>query len=303
MPRSHRECPQEIRPNKCLARRQPPKDRTRERRIQNRAPVFFMEQNMNEFSRHSHSVLIGGLPVADLTVAQWIETIVHWATRRSQPRLISYVNAWSVCVAHDHPDYRRIMTHPDTLLYADGQSIVWASDWLGRPLPERINAGDFWPELCRRLVRDHVSIYLLGGRPGEAETAASVMRRRFPGLNILGVHPGFFSEKESDSIARAIRDSGADMVWIGMGAPRQECWAARNQMIMRVPVVWCVGALFEYIAGHRSRAPIWMRRAGLEWAYRLVLEPGRLWKRYLIGNGRFVYYILKQRLGGARPDQ
>src|SRR5205823_1463715 len=127
----------------------------------------------------------------------------------------------------------------------------------------------------------------------EAESAARQFRAWAPGLEIVFAQDGFFQASEADQVFDLLEAADPDLVLIGMGAPRQEHWALAWSRRGRPRVYWCVGALFEYYAGTRLRAPRWMRRIGLEWLARLILEPGRLWKRYLIGNPLFLWRVLR----------
>ena len=146
----------------------------------------------------------------------------------------------------------------------------------------------------------------MGGRPGgdcladEAERAAGMFREWAPGLKIVYTHHGFLDDPAAVEVGRAIEAADPDLVLVGMGAPRQEAralaWAGEGP----ARVWWCVGALFEYYAGSRRRAPAWVRRAGMEWAVRLALEPRRLWRRYLLGNPLFIFRVIRRRKPGGQ---
>ena len=226
----------------------------------------------------------------------FVECVIEHAARRREPLTIGYLNAAQINLAYDDTDQARRLAALDWL-YADGQSIVWASRRLGAPVPERVNAGDLTRELIVGLAERGLRLALVGGRSGEAEDAA----RRFcgwaPGLEIVLTHDGFFTDTEAPRLLDAIEAADPDLVWLGMGAPKQEHWALEwaKRAAARPRVWWCVGALFEYYAARRRRAPVWMRRLGLEWAFRLALEPRRLWKRYLLGNPLFVGRVLRGR--------
>ena len=255
---------------------------------------------------------IAGVRVSAITTRAVMDfAIERAADRAGEPALICYANAWAVSLARDHPSYARILNEHAAVVYADGQSVIWASRLLSKlrgksnpsqfpSLPERVNLGDFWLPLLQRLSERGVSIYLLGGAPGEAAAAGKAARKAVPELRIAGTRDGYFKDAEAASVAQAIHDAAPGVVFVGMGAPRQELWAAQYLAAMRVPVVWCVGALFEYYSGRRRRAPVWMRRCGLEWLFRLALEPGRLWRRYLIGNLRFMYLVFRQAIGAQK---
>jgi len=213
------------------------------------------------------------------------------------PMFITYLNAACSNIAATDTEYNRILAESD-IVYADGQAIVWAAQSLGERLPGRVNAGDFIIDFCRVLTERGISIGLVGGRPGVALRAAEVWRQQVPGLRVSGTWSGFFGEDEAEVIAR-IRRSNARVLLVGMGVPLQEKWAWHHRDELGVKVIWCVGALFEYYGEGRARAPVWMRKAGLEWLFRLVLEPRRLWRRYLIGNWRFLWRVKTYRRRGA----
>jgi len=234
-----------------------------------------------------------GIDVAAIGVEAFIEYVVAAARRRRRLR-ICYVNAANYNLAARDRRYAELLRSAD-LVYADGQAVVWASRFLGRPLPERVNAGDFFDRFAAACARERLKLYLLGSRPGIADRAAAELAARTSGLEIAGTHHGYFDESESGRIVSEINRARPDILVVGMGAPRQEKWVAENFDRLDVAVAWCVGALFEYLSGTRRRAPLWMRKAGLEWAFRLALEPRRLWKRYLLGNWAFAWRVWKDR--------
>lgn len=234
-----------------------------------------------------------GLPVARLTTAEFIERVATAAGERRCWR-IGYVNAANFNLAGDDARFAETLRSFD-LVYADGQAVVWASRFLGDPLPERINAGDFIEPFCEACAGRSLRLYLLGSKPGVAERAAQYLSARIARLQIVGCHHGYFDLGESPRIADEIARCAPHVVLVGMGAPRQEFWTAEHAALLNAGVVWCVGALFDYLAGETPRAPVWMRRAGLEWLFRLAVEPRRLWRRYLIGNWRFLWRVLRAR--------
>lgn len=237
-----------------------------------------------------------------ITTADFIEKVTDFAKKRPEKEQwrISYLNAHCSNLTARNPKYRQWMNTMD-ILYADGQAVVWASRLLGHPVPERVNAGDFIEDFCRVCAAKGLRLFLVGGRPNVAREAATRWREKAPGLEIAGTHHGFFSPDEEPGIADMTNRARADIVLLGLSAPRQEGFAMGQGPNMEAPVVWCVGALFEYFSRERKRAPVWMRRAGLEWLFRLVLEPKRLWRRYLLGNGVFVWRVLRARLLGRKP--
>jgi N-acetylglucosaminyldiphosphoundecaprenol N-acetyl-beta-D-mannosaminyltransferase len=236
-----------------------------------------------------------GIPVARLTVAEFIERAIVAARQRRHWR-ICYINAANLNLAGDDSRYAAVLRAAN-VIYADGQAVVWASRYLGCPLPERVNAGDFFDRFCEACVRDNLTVYFLGSRPGVAQRAAQKLAERIAGLRIVGAHDGFFDLSQSDAIVAEINRLAPDVLVVGMGAPRQEFWVAEHFERLNVGVAWCVGALLEYVAGKTLRAPVWMRKVGLEWVFRLVLEPRRLWRRYLVGNWVFLWRVWRAKRG------
>jgi N-acetylglucosaminyldiphosphoundecaprenol N-acetyl-beta-D-mannosaminyltransferase len=248
----------------------------------------------NDFEKKSFL----GLPLAALTTQGYLQTLLQAARARTRPFVVGYLNAATVNMAFASADYARRLSRMDCL-YADGQAVVWAARWLGVPIPERVNAGDFTAELMRALAAEGLKLALVGGRPAqgatpsEAERAAAIFRSWAPGLQLVYTHHGFFTAAEAPALAAALEAADPDLVLLGMGSPRQERWAQEWAAAGKPRAWWCVGALFEYYAGTRRRAPVWLRRAGLEWLFRLALEPARLWRRYIIGNPLFVFRVLR----------
>jgi N-acetylglucosaminyldiphosphoundecaprenol N-acetyl-beta-D-mannosaminyltransferase len=239
-----------------------------------------------------------GIPVAALTTDEFCAQITAWAKSKFKSRLITYLNAHCVNIFFRDPEYAKIVRSAD-IVYADGQSVVWASRLLKEPLPERISAGDFISAFCRSCRDNALSLYLLGSDKKVAENAALYLQKENPGLKIAGAHHGFLSSEQIPEILSEIKNVSPDILLIGMGAPLQEKFAERYVKEINVPVTWCVGALFEYYAKVTPRAPRWMRRTGMEWLFRLAADPKRLWKRYLLGNVTFIIttlrYLLKNK--------
>ncbi|GAB4312370.1 MAG: hypothetical protein Kow0059_02860 [Candidatus Sumerlaeia bacterium] len=245
--------------------------------------------NLDEF-------FIDGVRIQTMTQAQLIERLVGDAAQ-GRRRLFTYVNAHCMNVARRDAEYRRALDEFD-VVYPDGMSIVWAGRFLGHRVKERLSAADYFERVCEEAARLGVSLYLLGGYPGMAEASARSLQARVPGLRIAGWRHGFFDGglKEELMAVEAINASGARLLVVGMSVPVQEKWTLRHRGALRPPVVWCVGALFEYFSGCRPRCPRWMARVGLEWLFRLAIEPRRLWRRYLIGNFLFAWRVLCERI-------
>ncbi len=207
--------------------------------------------------------------------------------------LVCYLNAHTYRLACYDENYRTILSKAD-ILYPDGMSIVWAVRLLCGRQVERMTGVDFFEEFIQHIGKEGVKVYFLGGRPGVAAKAAASLSKKYPEVQIVGTHHGYFGEiTQAEEILSDIQGSGADIVLIGMGSPSQEKFAARHGSSMSVPVIWNVGALFDYYAGEEKAAPRWMGRVGLEWLYRLYRDPKGKWRRYVLGNYWFAVRLLR----------
>lgn len=235
-----------------------------------------------------------GFQLGSVTTAHFVEWVVGQAGSPPEPVRVGYLNAATVNLAFEDPEAAALFAGLD-LLYADGLPIVWASRYLGRAIPERVNAADFTLEFFRACAAQGRSVALVGGYPTDAAHFATHYRIQVPDLRVVYVRNGFFDETEAEEIGAAIEKENPDIVLVGMGAPRQEKWVTEWSAQGRPRVWWCVGALFEYGPWRRKRAPVWMRRAGLEWLFRFAQEPRRLAKRYLFGNPKFIWRVLRRK--------
>ena len=161
------------------------------------------------------------------------------------------------------------------------------------PLIEKIVVTDLFIDFCEELAKMRLSIYFLGSKPGVALEAKTKLQQIIPSLNIVGVGHGYFDEENEQEVVDEINNCRPDILVVGMGTPKQEAWIYYNRKRLNVPLCWSVGGLFDLISGRIKRAPIWMRKYHLEWLNRLLQEPRRFWKRYLLGNPLFFIRILK----------
>jgi len=213
--------------------------------------------------------------------------------------LLGVLNAAKIVELRRNPLLRQSLMECDLLL-ADGQSVVWASKLLGRPLPERVAGIDIFTRLLFLAHRDDRSIALLGAKPDVLAEMQRVILQRFPGLRIAYSHHGYYEAAETAQIAADIRDSGADMLFLGMTSPKKEIFLGSYGASLNVPVLHGVGGSFDIMAGLTRRAPIAWQKAGLEWAFRLLQEPRRLWWRYLKTNTSFVQLTAREMINPAR---
>jgi N-acetylglucosaminyldiphosphoundecaprenol N-acetyl-beta-D-mannosaminyltransferase len=256
--------------------------------------------------------LVGTLPINQLRMDEAAEALLSHVRQVRRDHSIGRaihifgVNAQVATLVRDNDAFAAAISSAD-VLYADGISVVLASQLLGRPLRGRIPGGELMELLCKQGAKEGLSVYFLGGLPDAAEKTAEILKARYPGLKIAGACcPPFNFEtnpEESASVVRSIQEAAPDMLFVGLGVPKQEIWIAENSAVLPVGLAFPVGAAFDTTAGFRKRAPVWARRTGSEWLYRLAMEPRRLWRRYLVGNTAFAIMILTQwiRERGQRP--
>lgn len=215
---------------------------------------------------------------------------------------VAFLNAHCFNLSVEDPDYRRALA--DFLVLPDGIGIDVASRLLyGEAFPENLNGTDFVPFLLRSLGRP-VRVALLGSKPGVVEAAGERLAAAIPRHSFLPVSHGFFAEgTETDEVLCRLRAAKADIVLVALGVPRQELFIARYLGAAGDPTLAIgVGAFLDFTAGRMARAPLALRRLRLEWMFRLLLEPRRLWRRYLVGNPTFLMHVLQEmRRGGQRP--
>lgn len=187
-----------------------------------------------------------------------------------------------------------------TAVVADGMPVVWGVRAAGHPQAGRVYGADLVEATCLAGAREGISHGFLGGLPGVAEAMVANLRARYPGLRVAGIwDPGIIAQGETAPapLLDAINQAAPDILWVGLGAPKQEVWMAQHRPYLQRPILVGVGQAFDLLAGLRARPPEWMGHCGLEWLYRLAHEPRRLWKRYLVYNSLFLWYLIRERLG------
>jgi N-acetylglucosaminyldiphosphoundecaprenol N-acetyl-beta-D-mannosaminyltransferase len=235
-----------------------------------------------------------GLEVDALTMADAVDTC-NRAVDEDSHVLVGVLNAAKVVKMRKDPWLRDSLLECD-MLVADGQAVVWASRVLGTPLPERIAGIDLFEQLLVQADTKHLRIYLLGATSEVLDALCSTIEGRFPNLVIAGSRDGYFKEEEAAEVADAIRASRAHMLFIGMPSPRKEVFLGTYGSSLNVPVLHGVGGSFDVMAGKTRRAPQLWQRTGMEWAYRLLQEPRRMWRRYLTTNTAFIALLAKERI-------
>lgn len=242
---------------------------------------------------------VQGMPIDAISWDEAIGKISGWAHQR-ESRYVCIVNAHSVVTGRLEDDFGEVLRGAD-MCTPDGAPVAWMMRRLGWPQQQRINGPDLMALYCARAATRGEGIYLYGGTEQTLEILRDVLPKRFPGLQIAGSwSPPFRSltAEEEVSAVNAINESGAGTIWVSLGCPKQERWMAAHRGQVRGVMIG-VGAAFDYHAGTITRAPVWMRNIGMEWLHRLMSEPRRLWRRYLITNYMFIAGSLKQFLKRA----
>jgi N-acetylglucosaminyldiphosphoundecaprenol N-acetyl-beta-D-mannosaminyltransferase len=186
------------------------------------------------------------------------------------------------------------------LVSADGQSVVWASRVLRRPLPERVAGIDLMHRLLALAAERGYRVYVLGARQDVLELAASRLREQYPELRLVGYRNGYFRDDENERVASEIRAAAPHILLVAISSPRKEQWLAEHGPSLGVPFAMGVGGAVDVVAGITARAPQWMQRAGLEWFFRFAQEPRRLAMRYLVTNTTFIWLVLRELAGTIR---
>ena len=201
------------------------------------------------------------------------------------------INAAKLVAMHRDPEMRAIINRCE-LVSADGQSVVWASRLLGDPLPERVAGIDLMDNLLALAEHRGYRVYVLGAKQEVLERAVERIVERHPRLTMAGMHHGYFSDDEATSVAEEIRATRPDILFVAMSSPKKEYWLGDHGRRLGVPFVMGVGGSVDVMAGITPRAPSAMQRLGLEWLFRVMQEPRRLWRRYAVTNWRFVAMLV-----------
>ena len=233
-------------------------------------------------------------PIGLLTMPMAIGAVAQWLEEEGRCKLVTFANVHMVVEARLQPEFGNILRQMD-LNCPDGRPLSWIGGVLHGEKVSQVAGPDFMPLFCQETAGQGHRHFLYGGGDGIAEKAARELMRRYPGIQIAGHYsPPFrqLTREEDEQVCARINQSGADIVWVGLGCPKQEQWILDHREMLNVKVVLAVGQAFDLLAGVRTRAPKVFRRLGMEWAYRLLQEPGRLWKRYLITNALFITWML-----------
>ncbi len=227
-------------------------------------------------------------PFSPLTAEAAVQQCLDWCLGPRSPHTVITVNAAIVCMMRRDPELRRACRGGD-LVVPDGMSIVWTSRLAGVPLPERVAGVDLMSRLLGAASQHRLRAYFLGARLAVVEELVRRCARDHPGLVVAGFRDGYFAPAEHESLIRQVREAAPHLLFVGMPSPFKETWCERNREPLDVPVLMGVGGTFDVLAGYVRRAPRLVQSAGLEWSWRLAMEPRKMWRRYLATNSEYLW--------------
>lgn len=244
------------------------------------------------------------VPVDSCTMQEAIDAIMAIARGGKRPSgeggcaRVYFLNAHCGNVSAKVPEYREALRRAD-FVFPDGSGVKLGGRIQGTPIEANVNGTDMFPPLMEALGREKLRVFFVGAKRQVIARLVAAVPERWPGVEVTGWTVGFF--KDDAEVVDAIRLFGADLVFVAMGVPRQELWIDRCADATGARIALAVGGLFDFFSGVMPRAPQWMRRLGIEWVFRLAMEPGRMWRRYIIGNFAFVARVIARRRRGAKP--
>ena len=238
-------------------------------------------------------VTLFGCNIDNVSMEETLERVEGFV-RSGRPHQHVVVNVDKLVKASRDADLRRIINECD-LVNVDGMPVVWASRLLGKPLKERVAGIDLFEALMRRAAQKGWRVFLLGARPDVVREVAATYAGRYPGLVLAGVHDGYWQGGDAEAqVVRQVRESRADLLFVAISSPKKEQFLGLYQAEMRIPFAMGVGGSFDVVIGRVKRAPAWMQVAGLEWFYRFLQEPRRMFRRYFIDDMAFLWLLIKE---------
>lgn len=236
-----------------------------------------------------------GVHVSATQIPQMIAKIEQWIVKREVSRYVTLTNVHAIMEAHRDSKFKEVLNSAAAVC-PDGMPLVWLAQMRGLGLRRRVYGPDLLLDFCRATHEKGYSHFFYGGAEGVPERLAEELTRQFPGLRVAGCFsPPFrpLTLEEDQKVVEMINQAAPDLVWVGLGCPKQEFWMREHFEKVGAPVMLGVGQAFDIYAGDLRQAPRWMRERGLEWFFRLIREPKRLWKRYLIYNSWFVFAVIR----------
>jgi len=239
-----------------------------------------------------------GVGVDPLTVEE-LHAEIGRLVRERKRGLVLNVNAHCLNLCYEDSKLRDFLNGAE-VVFCDGVGVMLAARILGRRIPARITYADWAWQLADFAAARNFSLYFLGARPGVAQAAARRLKERYPDLEIAGVHHGYLDRSENEAVVEEIDAAAPDILLVGLGMPLQEYWLMENGHRLDVGLALTGGAVFDYVSGKLRRGPRLLTGSGFEWLARLLVEPRRLWRRYLVGNPLFLLRVVRQRLGARK---
>ena len=243
-------------------------------------------------------ISICNIPVDVLTMQQTVDLIDN-AIQEKRPIHHVVINAVKVVNAQKDLELRESIINCD-IINADGQGIIWASRILNKPLPERVAGIDLMENLVQLSAIRKYRIFLLGAKEEIVNKVIDIYSQKYGNNIIAGYCNGYFKKEEEDKIAQKIANSNADILFVAMSSPKKEIFLNTYKDLIKTPFIMGVGGSFDVVSGYVKRAPLWMQEWGLEWFYRTMQEPRRMWRRYLFGNSAFIFLVLKEKINQLR---
>jgi N-acetylglucosaminyldiphosphoundecaprenol N-acetyl-beta-D-mannosaminyltransferase len=228
-----------------------------------------------------------GCPFDPVTWDEAIAVCLGWCRGERRPRTLVTLNAALIVMMRRDPELARACAAGD-LIVADGVSVVWASRVMGRRLPARLAGVDLMTRLLELASRERLRVFFLGAQPSVVQSLVDRCARDYPGVVVAGFRDGYFKPESGPEVIAQVRDARPDMLFVGMPSPFKEVWCEVNRHALGVPLIMGVGGSFDVLAGRIRRAPRWLQALGMEWSWRLMMEPRKMWKRYLVTNAVFI---------------
>ncbi|MFZ2959898.1 MAG: WecB/TagA/CpsF family glycosyltransferase [Candidatus Ozemobacteraceae bacterium] len=259
-------------------------------------PILFHGKGILSAPEHLD---ILGIRIDNLTSSEIIAAVMGRIKSRTVGH-VSFVTAECANFAHHDTAYLRVL-RGSFLVLGDGIGLRLGGKILGYEIRQTMTGTDLFPRILSALSDSGSRVFLLGGHPGVPDRVAAYIRKEFPGIKVVGIRHGYFSSDEELDIIEEIETAKVDLLLVALGSPRQETWLARNLEKTGATIGVGVGGLFDFYSGRIPRAPQWINILGMEWAFRLYQEPGRLWKRYLADTGKFLLRVFLEKAGRSGP--
>lgn len=247
-----------------------------------------------EVKQEPASINMLDVDINNLDQESAMDWLLQSAKDRSTTKQLAFVNPDCLNIAFNNSSYKEVLDKTDRI-FADGIGVHLGCNLLNVSMKANLNGTDLFPLICEMAQAEGLSIYLLGGKPGVTDTMVEKLNERYSALTIAGHRHGYFDDTDTPGIIENINRSNADILFVAFGAPKQDLWICEYKEQLNVGLAMGVGGLFDFVSQRIARAPMWMREIGLEWVYRLMQEPGRMWRRYIIGNPLFLYRVWRQK--------